>query len=93
MIGKATVLIGLMALVVLLAACAEGYEPAPATTAPQGTIAPYGHSVPVEGALVTDLPEGFNTIGGSATVNDAAYDLTFFQHYGVNPFIEAPVTA
>ena len=32
--------------------------------------------------------EGFNTIGGSATVNDAAYDLTFFRHYGVNPFID-----
>ena len=32
--------------------------------------------------------EGFNRIGGSATVNDAAYDLTFFQHYGVNPFID-----
>ena len=33
-------------------------------------------------------PEGFNDIGGTATVNDAAYDLTFFQHYGVNPFID-----
>ena len=33
-------------------------------------------------------PEGFNAIGGSATVNDAAYDLTFFKHYGVNPFID-----
>ena len=33
--------------------------------------------------------EGFNSIGGSATVNDAAYDLTFFKHYGVNPFIDA----
>ena len=32
--------------------------------------------------------KGFNTIGGSATVNDAAYDLTFFRHYGVNPFID-----
>ena len=32
--------------------------------------------------------EGFNTIGGSSTVNDAAYDLTFFKHYGVNPFID-----
>ena len=32
--------------------------------------------------------EGFNTIGGSATVNAAAYDLTFFRHYGVNPFID-----
>ena len=32
--------------------------------------------------------EGFNSIGGSATVNDDPYDLTFFQHYGVNPFID-----
>lgn len=32
--------------------------------------------------------EGFNNVGGSATVNDAPYDLTFFQHYGVNPFID-----
>ena len=31
---------------------------------------------------------GFNNIGGSSTVNDAAYDLTFFRHYGVNPFID-----
>ncbi len=29
---------------------------------------------------------GFNSIGGSATVNDEPYDLT--QHYGVNPFID-----
>ena len=34
------------------------------------------------------MEEGFNTIGGSATVNDAAYDLTFFKNYGVNPFID-----
>ena len=39
-------------------------------------------------APVQQQPEGFNTIGGSATVNDAAYDLTFFKHYGVNPFID-----
>ena len=32
--------------------------------------------------------EGFNSIGGSATVNDKAYDLTFFKGYGVNPFID-----
>ena len=32
--------------------------------------------------------EGFNSIGGSATVNDEAFDLTFFKHYGVNPFID-----
>ena len=29
---------------------------------------------------------GFNQIGGSATVNDEPYDLTFFEHYGVNPW-------
>ena len=33
-------------------------------------------------------PEDFNNIGGTATVNDAPYDLVFFQHYGVNPFID-----
>ncbi len=47
-----------------------------------------GGRVPVEGEFETSLPEGFNTIGGSSTVNDAAYDLTFFKHYGVNPFID-----
>ena len=26
--------------------------------------------------------------GGTDTVNDAAYDLVFFKHYGVNPFID-----
>ena len=39
-------------------------------------------------ATVVVREEGFNTIGGSATVNDAAYDLTFVKHYGVNPFID-----
>ena len=32
--------------------------------------------------------EGFNQIGGDSTVNDEPYDLTFFQSYGVNPFID-----
>ena len=47
------------------------------------------------GAAATQSPahpasggEGFNAIGGSATVNDQPYDLTFFQHYGVNPFVD-----
>ena len=40
----------------------------------------------VEGQTINE--EGFNQIGGSATVNDAAYDLTFFKHHGVNPFID-----
>ena len=51
--------------------------------------------VEVESARIVEVfaeaevaPEGFNTIGGTSTVNDAAYDLTFFKHYGVNPFID-----
>ena len=46
-----------------------------------------GAPAPVQGQFVT-AQEGFNAIGGSATVNDAAYDLTFFKHHGVNPFID-----
>ena len=34
------------------------------------------------------MKKALTTIGGSATVNDAAYDLTFFKHHGVNPFID-----
>jgi len=30
---------------------------------------------------------GYST-GGSATVNDAPYDATFYKYYGVNPFID-----
>ena len=52
---------------------------------PVATSVPAGQSVPVQQRPQT---EGFNAIGGSATVNDAAYDLTFFKHYGVNPFID-----
>ena len=33
------------------------------------------------------VPFPFST-GGTATVNDAPYDATFFKNYGVNPFID-----
>ena len=56
------------------------------TTAP--TAAPASGQPIIVATQRPAQPEGFNTIGGSATVNDAAYDLTFFQHYGVNPFID-----
>ena len=81
-------LIGIAALAVALVACAssEDYEPPAAPAAgPQG---PQGPPAPVQPAAAMSEAEGFNTIGGSATVNDAAYDLTFFKHYGVNPFID-----
>ena len=97
MIKRVTVLIGFVALAIALAACGgdygpESYAPAPASTAAPAVLAdpergPPGAPVPVQGQLVT-AQEGFNAIGGSATVNDAAYDLTFFKHHGVNPFID-----
>ena len=63
------------------AAGPAGATEAPAAEAPE-------QEQPVVVMTESGQPEGFNTIGGSATVNDAAYDLTFFQHYGVNPFID-----
>ena len=76
-----------LAVVLMLAVVACGsseYYEAAATSAPAAP--PQQQAVVV--ATEAGQPEGFNTIGGSATVNDAAYDLTFFQHYGVNPFID-----
>ncbi len=78
-----------MALVMALVACAASeseYEQTAesevmeyrSADAPMAAAAP----APVQQQFVTAQPEGFNTIGGSATVNDDAYDLTFFKHYG-----------
>ena len=94
MFSRVFVLFGMAALLMVLAACAsdesmpatESDAPAPAQ-APAAAPAPAAPA-PVQQSIVTEQPEGFNTIGGSATVNDAAYDLTFFKHYGVNPFID-----
>ncbi len=92
-----------LALVLLLAVMACGgdyYEPtgvpaepeATAVAEPAPTEAPPADEAPMEEpVMVASEParqEGFNTLGGLAPVNDAAYDLTFFQHYGVNPFID-----
>ncbi len=41
----------------------------------------YNHAGP------TVEKEGLST-GGTATVNDAPYDATFFKNYGVNPFLD-----
>ena len=90
MIRKLISLTGIAAIVVAFAACSASEE-APASAqqpvAPAPAAAPAAPA-PVQQQLVTAQPEGFNTIGGSATVNEDAYDLTFFKHYGVNPFID-----
>ena len=91
---KAIVPLALLLLLAVMACGApEDYdEPtgAPEATAdpePAVTEAP-AMEEPVMVASEPAQPQGFNSIGGSATVNEAAYDLTFFQHYGVNPFID-----
>ena len=104
MLSRIVGLIGIATLVFGLLACSgpegepglpeEAEEPAsikhsPPPVAPTAMVA--SAAAPVMAAQSQAMmaqPEGFNTIGGSATVNDEAYDLTFFKHYGVNPFID-----
>ena len=88
-----------MALLLAIVACGQSYEYEPTehtreepVRAPTSAPAAAATSAPQQQAVVvvteSTEAEGFNTIGGSATVNDSAYDLTFFRHYGVNPFID-----
>ena len=96
MVSRLEILAAIAVLVFAVVACSAQGEPAPrpapAAPAPGAPGAPVeaiaAAPAPVQQQLQTAQPEGFNTIGGSATVNDAAYDLTFFKHYGVNPFID-----
>ncbi len=96
-------LIVLMALVVTAAGCSAGedvgdereYYAEPTATAlsiMSSSSSSQGDFLndPSDGASapLSAQDEGFNQIGGSATVNDEPYDLTFFQSYGVNPFID-----
>ncbi len=61
-----------------------------ATSAPAAAYPASAAAQPTAEVMASEGPqaEGFNNIGGTATVNDAPYDLVFFQHYGVNPFID-----
>ena len=102
MFSKIVGLIAIAALAVALVACSAGgpearqqpMAPAPAPTAAPVAQAPAMPTAAMAAqpvapaAAMAPSPEGFNVIGGSATVNDAAYDLTFFKNYGVNPFID-----
>ncbi len=82
----------IVALAVVLAACSGSEEGFQATTAPEAltrrptTTAAGQH---LTGAKYYAGPdEGFNAIGGTDTVNDEPYDLTFFDNYGVNPRVD-----
>ncbi len=96
MIRRMTFLVGAAALAIALAACGAGESmprPTPGPATPglnrlNEQLDFSGIDFPAQQEPVLAQPEGFNAIGGSATVNDAAYDLTFFKHYGVNPFID-----
>ena len=73
------------------AAAPQAAQSAPAaTSAPAAAYPASAAAQPTAAMAASEGPqaEGFNNIGGSATVNDKPYDLTFFQHYGVNPFID-----
>ena len=59
------------------------------TVANAGQTGAYARGIdPQSQSTAVPMEEGFNSIGGSATVNDEPYDVTFFKHYGVNPFID-----
>ena len=94
MVSRVKILVAIAVLILAIVACSAEEQSAPAAPAAPAPAAPAAApakppaSAPVQQQLQTAQPEGFNTIGGSATVNDAAYDLTFFKHYGVNPFID-----
>ncbi|MDE2786195.1 MAG: von Willebrand factor type A domain-containing protein [Chloroflexota bacterium] len=73
------------------AAAAQAAQPTAAIAAPAAAQPASASAQQQSAAMPASGPpqsEGFNNIGGTATVNDRPYDLTFFQHYGVNPFID-----
>ena len=82
--GRAGLLSLLLAATLLFTACASPMTGAPApAAAPAQEMAPSpSYAVAAEGGTA-----GYST-GGTAPVNDAAYDAVFFKNYGVNPFID-----
>ena len=61
------------------------------TPAPTGTPMPASHMQESVAAMRDPQAYGDSHLlgaGGTHTVNDAPYDLVYFKHYGVNPFID-----
>ena len=86
----------IFAVVAILTLVAVGGAACSAVTSTDGTAGsnqgyPYTPSSRTlsSGGLAASSNQGFPySTGGSATVNDAPYDATFFKHSGVNPFID-----
>ena len=80
--------LALAVLAAALAACG-GYDPTP-TPYPRPTPTPriiyQEPSAPTPTSVPQQPDQG--VIGGSANPNAAPYDLTFFEHSGVNPFVD-----
>lgn len=73
----------LMIAIQLLVACSPAAHYTPSPTA--HTAYPAADAYEYE--EVAGDSAAFST-GGTAPVNDAAYDAVFFEHYGVNPFVD-----
>ena len=85
-----TLVIALAVLAATLAACASDYEPT-ATPRPYAAATPTPRIIYQEElapAPTPAPPSDQGVIGGTANPNAAPYDLTFYEHAGVNPFID-----
>ena len=82
--------IALAVLAATLAACGGYDEPTP-TPRPQTAATPTPRVIIQEPSAPTATPappSDQGVIGGTNNPNAAPYDLTFFEHSGVNPFID-----
>ncbi len=79
---QAALLSLLLAATLLFTACASPMIGAPAAAPAQEMASAPSYAVAREEGVT-----GYST-GGTAPVNDAAYDAVFFKNYGVNPFID-----
>ena len=85
-----TLAIALTVLAATLAACAGDYEPT-ATPRPYAAATPTPRIIYQEELTPSATPappSDQGVIGGTANPNAAPYDLTFYEHAGVNPFID-----
>ena len=86
----ATIVIALAALAATLAACGSSYDPTP-TPYDRYAPTPTPRIIVQEPSAPAPTPAPASdqgVIGGTGNPNAAPYDLTFYEHAGVNPFID-----